>query len=204
MEQYSSPPLASSWSPDGSLLIFWKTSLTGTKRDICTLRLDGEPTVDPLIEGPFNQDDAAISPDGHWLAYSSDENGRWELYVWPFPDMKNRRGPISLEEGAWPCWAHHGKELFYLEGRPRLDMMMKVDIETEPTFTARNHQMLFQGKYVQRAEANRPYDVSLDGQRFLMIKEIEETDAIAAPTELMIVENWFETLKDLAPVKGEP
>jgi eukaryotic-like serine/threonine-protein kinase len=125
----------------------------------------------------------------------SDESGRREVYVRPFPG--GGKTQISTEGGVEPVWARNGRELFYRIG----DKMMATAIETKPVFAAAKPKLLFEGHYETSMYAFEPnYDVSPDGQRFLMIKASEQE---SAPTQLNVVLNWSEELRRLAPA-GKP
>ncbi|MHC4171450.1 MAG: protein kinase domain-containing protein [Planctomycetota bacterium] len=180
-----------SWSPDGQILAFAEVKPDGNI-DIGLLSLEGEPTTRVLLDSPSSEDYPAISPDGRWIAYTSDETGRNEVYIQPFPNLGGK-WPVSTEGGDQPIWSPDGRELFYHNGQA----MMAVAIETEPSLTVGKPEILFEGPYV--FSRSRDYDISPDGQRFLMIKESEEIEETSARTELIVVENWFEELKRRAP-----
>jgi hypothetical protein len=187
-----------SWSPDGQLLAFIEVNPT-TQRDIWVLRMGdlsaGSGQVrkaQPFLRTPFNETEPHFSPDGRWLAYISDESGRFEIYVQPYPGPGGK-WQISTEGGTEPVWNPNGRELFYRSG----DKMMAVDIAMEPGFTAGKPRMLFEGRYELARVPIANYDVSLDGQRFLMVKPSEQ--AQAAPTQINVVLNWFEELKRRVP-----
>ncbi len=135
-----------------------------------------------------------FSPDGRWLAYHSYASDRFtapDVYVQPFPGPGEKR-QISTGGGAEPVWNSNGRELFYRNG----DKMMAVEITTEPTFTAGTPRLLFEGRY-ERDVANRTYyDVSPDGQRFLMVEAAETGTA-----QINVVLNWFEELKQKVPTQ---
>jgi len=133
-----------------------------------------------------------FSSDGRWLAYTSDESGRYEIYVQPYPGPGGK-WQISTEGGTEPAWNPNGRELFYRSG----DKMMAVDIATQPGFAAGTPRMLFEGKYEAAPVPSADYDVSSDGQRFLMLKSSEQEQA--APTQINVVLNWFEELKRRVP-----
>ena len=155
--------------------------------------LEGERKPSPFLQTPFSEAEPKFSPDGRWLAYVSDESGRREVYVQPFPGPGGK-WQISTEGGTEPVWAGNG-ELFYRNESG--DKMMVVDITTEPTFRAGNPRLLFEGFYQGGIGGNRAfYDVTPDGQRFLMVKAGEqETEAM----QINVVLNWFEELKRLVP-----
>ncbi len=182
----------SSFSPDGQLLAFMEQN-PETGRDVWVLNL-ADRKAQPFLATSYEETAPKFSPDGKWLAYSSDESGRREIFVQPYPGPGGKR-QISNDGGQEPVWNPKGSELFYRNGKT----IMAVDIDTETGFSAGNPRMLFEGPYLPTAASFPFYDVSPDGQRFLMLKPVE-TEA-AAPTEINIVLNWFEELKQKAPVK---
>jgi serine/threonine protein kinase/Tol biopolymer transport system component len=189
---------AHSWSPDGQLLAFIEVNPT-TRFDIWVLRM-GDPSpgsglvrkAQPFLRTPFNESVPRFSPDGRWLAYISDESGRYEIYVQPYPGPGGK-WQISTEGGTEPAWNPNGRELFYRSG----DKMMAADIATQLGFAAGKPRMLFEGPYLPTPSTIPNYDVSPDGQRFLMLKPVEQTGA--APTQINVVLNWFEELKRRVP-----
>jgi len=186
--EYVNAPM--SWSPDGQLLAFLEVN-PNTGYDILVLRLTDRKTQ-PFLRTPFNESAARFSPDGRWLAYISDESGHWEIYVQPYPGPGGK-WQISTEGGTEPLWNPNGRELFYRSG----DKMMAVEITTKPSFSAGKPKVLFEGRY-QLAPGTFPnYDVSPDGQRFLMLKPSEQ--GAASPTQINVVLNWFEELKRNVP-----
>jgi Tol biopolymer transport system component len=178
-----------SWSPDGQLLAFHEVSPT-TGRDIWVLRLS-DRKAQPFLRTPFNEGAASFSPDGHWVAYTSDESGRPEIYAQPYPGPGGK-WQISTEGGTEPMWNRNGRELFYRNG----DKMVAAAITTQPSVSASRPQALFEKPYVRTQFPNTLpyYDVSRDGQRFLMVKEGEQ---VSAPIEVVL--NWFEELKRRVP-----
>jgi Tol biopolymer transport system component len=186
-----------SWSPDGQLLAFIELNPT-TGFDIWTLRMS-DPSAgsgqvrkaQPFLRTPFNESAPRFSPDGRWLVYISNESGRNEVYVQPYPGPGGK-WQISTEGGTEPVWNPNGRELFYRSE----DKMMSVDIATQPAFAAGKPRMLFEGQYVPTPLTGPYYDVSPDGQRFLMLKPAEREQA---PTQINVVLNWFEELKRRVP-----
>ena len=184
-----------SWSPDGQVLTFADADST-TGWDIWTLKLEGDRKPRPFLQTPSNESGATFSPDGRWLAYVSDESGRDEVYVRAFPGSGGK-WQISTQGGDEPVWARDGRELFY---RNR-DNLMAVTVATKPTFVAGTPKSLFEGRYEKTSYKFLPnYDVSPDGQRFLMIKASEPE---SAATQLNVVLNWADELRRLAP-PGKP
>jgi eukaryotic-like serine/threonine-protein kinase len=179
-----------SWSPDGQLLAFFEVNpITGT--DIWVLRISDRKTQ-PFFRTSFNETAPRFSPDGRWLAYVSEESGRYEIYVQPYPGPGGK-WQISTEGGAEPAWNPNGRELFYRSG----NKMMAADVATQPSFAAGKPRVLFEGQYMPSQGTSPNYDVSPDGQRFLMLKPVEQ--AQAAPTQINVVLNWFEELKQKVP-----
>jgi serine/threonine protein kinase/Tol biopolymer transport system component len=176
-----------SWTPDGQVLTFLEIN-PNTGYDVYTLK-DGKP--EPFVRTASLETAPRFSPDGRFIAYASDESGRVEVYVRPYPGPGGK-WQISTEGGSEPVWNPKGRELFYRSG----NKMMAVDIAMQPTFSAGKPKMLFEGPYVPTPRSFPDYDVSPDGQRFLMLK----ADAQAqAPTQINVVLNWFEELKQKAP-----
>jgi serine/threonine-protein kinase len=133
------------------------------------------------------------------VAYESNASGQYEVYVRPFPDANSGRWQISTGGGTRPLWARSGKELFYLGPSGAL---MRVAVEGGSTFRAGNPMRLFEGPYfVSTGIRGRTYDVSPDGQRFLMIKVGGASEETAAPTSIIVVQHWTEELKRLVPAK---
>jgi dipeptidyl aminopeptidase/acylaminoacyl peptidase len=177
-----------SWSPDGQLLAFVEV-YPNNRFEIWVLRM-ADRKSQPFVQTHFNDAAPRFSPDGHWLAYNSDESGRYEVYVQPYPGPGGK-SQISTEGGTEPVWNPNGRELFYRSG----DKMMAVDIATQPGFDEGKPRMLFEGQYEGFGPVAN-YDISPDGQRFLMIKTNEQE---SAPTQINVVLNWFEELKQKVP-----
>jgi len=178
-----------SFSPDGQLLAFNDLNPT-TQTDIWVLRLN-DRKAQPFLRTPFTEGAARFSPDGHWLAYISDESGRFEVYVQPYPGPGGK-WQISTEGGGEPVWNPNGRELFYRSG----NKMMAAEVTTQPSFAVGKPRVLFMGEYVLASVPVANYDVSPDGQRFLMVKPSEQA---ASLSQIVVVQNWFEELKQKVP-----
>jgi Tol biopolymer transport system component len=178
-----------SWSPDGQLLAFVEVTPT-TGIDIWVLRMS-DHKAQPFLRTQFNETSPRFSPDGRWLVYASDESGSFEIYVQPYPGPGGK-WQISTEGGREPVWNPNGRELFYRTG----DKMMAVEITTQPRFSVGKPRMLFEGHYQPTPVTYPAYDVSPDGQRFLMLKPVEQAQT---PTQINVVLNWFEELKQKVP-----
>ena len=184
--------IATSLSPDGQLLAFHESN-AGSPRNISVLRLS-DRKAQPFLGTPFNEGGGMFSPDGRWLAYVSDESGRPEIYVQPYPGPGGK-WQVSTEGGTEPAWNRNGRELFYRSG----DKMMTVETNTQPGFTIGKPRMLFEGQYLATPFPllGSDFDVAADGQRFLMVKEIERAQSSA---QINVVLNWLEELKRRVPV----
>ena len=175
----------SSWSPDGQEFAYLQD---GVARNIWILPLkDRTPHV--FVASPAFESAPAFSPDGRWITYSSNESGRSEVYVRPYPGPGGK-WQISTEGGTEPMWNPKGRELFYRDGQK----MMAVDYTAQPTFSAGKPRILFQGPFTPTPRSASDYDVSPDGQRFLMLKAAEQ-----APGEISVVLNWTAELKQKVP-----
>jgi serine/threonine-protein kinase len=182
-------------TPDGRTLLFVDNG-SKTGGDIWALSLEGERKPHVFLQTPFLENTPRLSPDGRWVAYLSDESGRIEVYARPFPGPGGK-WQISTEGGQGIVWSAKGNELFYRAGAK----MMVVDIRTQPTFSAGKPRLLFEAPRAAlspRAGLGADYSVSADGQRFLMVRPREQ--AQTALTQINVVTNWFEELKQRVPV----
>lgn len=189
----------SSFTPDGSQLIYFE-ALSGPN-DVYAMTLSGKRTEQPLLTSKFDEWHPALSPDGHWLAYDSNETGQSEIYVRPYPNIGDGKWQVSTNGGYEPHWRGDGKELFYRQGQNPFTMMA-VPVETAQGFQSGTPNLLFTGDFYVH-DSGISYDVTADGQRFLMLKPVQETNdegkVASQEINLVAVENWFEELKRLAP-----
>ncbi|MFI5180063.1 MAG: protein kinase [Thermoanaerobaculia bacterium] len=192
------------FSRDGRVFLYAEMSPT-TSWDIWMLRLDGDRKPRPLLNSPFLEESAQISPDGRWLAWDSDESGRLEVYVATFPDLGSRV-KVSTEGGTHPQWSPDGRELYYRlsasagvrEGQRQEGQrvrLLAVPIETSPALRAGTPHVLFEGPFF---ESGHDWAVTPDGKGFVFIRE---SPAVGGPGELRVVLNWSEELKRLASGK---
>ena len=197
-----------SWSNDGKTVALWLLNLAATAQgfgfDIGAVSMEGEREFRSLLEEKYVETLPRISPDGRWLAYTSDESGRMEIYVRPFPEIQSGgRWQVSTSGGKGPLWSPDGRELFYQSD----EGIMIVDVEAEPTFRPGNPEVLFRGTYfsgflLQQAPIVH-WDIHPDGKRFLMIKQLQTTNEeseAGIPRKINVVLNWFEELKQRVPV----
>jgi hypothetical protein len=167
--------------------------LTLDHREIFRLPLQGDPTPEPLLQGDFNRGNAEVSPDGRWLVYRSNQSGEMEVYVQPYPGP-GPTTPVSIGGGTSVTWSPDGAELIYRLG----DRMMAASLDgSGSTPRIGRPKELFRGQYVT-GDA-RQYHVAPDG-RFLMLEDVARQNPGAAP-QVVLVENFFEELKRLVPVK---
>jgi hypothetical protein len=182
------------WTPDGKTLLF---VLGGAlDADIWTLSVEGDRQPHPFLKTPFSEQYPDLSPDGRWLAYASNQSGRAEVYVQPYPGPGARQ-QISLDGGTAPAWSRDGREIFFITtptvgGQAAPTTMMVVPVHLKPMFTSGTPRMLFQGRYGATARI-RGYDVAPDGRRFLMVQQ-KDRPAIRV-ADMIIVQNWVEELK---------
>jgi hypothetical protein len=200
----------SAWTPDGKVLAFVETHPT-TALDIWGIDVIGsDRQLKPIVRTANAETHPAFSSDGRWLAYASNDSGRFEVYVQPFPGP-GRRVQISTDSGSSPAWRGDGKELYYVDQRmvgggdrfriegPALVSVMAVRVHAgREGFSVGAPRKLFEGPFVVESGA-RSYDVTRDGQRFLMVQVLEPLPEPA--TELILVTNWFEELRRLVPAQ---
>ena len=182
------------WSPDGRWIVLSATGSTGasTGGDI----LAAQPGVDSaprrIVATGYEEKGAALSPDGHWLAYVSNEQGDNEVFVRPFPDVNRGKWQVSSGGGSAPVWAHNGRELFYVGG----GNMNVVTIPPGSPFTAQPPRVLFAIPDRVRAGslARGTFAITPDDQRFLMVRD-NSWEEMAGTPALVVVENFFDELR---------
>lgn len=188
-----------SWSPDGTkLTIFRDTTLGGG--NILMLSMDNpRQSPKPFLETPARERWPDFSPDGRWVAYASDQSGQDEIYVLPYPGPGERR-QISVNGGTQPVWSKNGRELFFTvadqKATTEFNKVMAVDVVTTPAFKAGIPRELV--ATVRLTVPFRGYDVSADGRRFLTVRNKADS-AGPPPSQMVVVLNWIEELKRLAP-----
>jgi serine/threonine-protein kinase len=172
-----------SWSPDGGMLAFVEQEPTNG-RDVWLMTLRGDPARRPFLNSRFDESAPRFSPDGHWIAYASNESGRTEVYLRSVADPA-RKQDVSNNGGTEPVWARSGRELFYREG----DTMMAVSLAGNgPDIRVAGRQALFQGAFAKGTIDAANYDVTADDQRFVMVRAEEQASAQAS---LHVLINWF-------------
>jgi eukaryotic-like serine/threonine-protein kinase len=188
----------SSWTSDGKTLVTEELNSVLTHSDIGTISMEGDHTRKPLLHEEYSEGHPIISPDGKYIAYMSAESGpnQMEVYVRPFPEVNKGKWQISSGGGESPLWSPNGRALFYRNG----SAAMAVPVDTKETFSAGKPNMLFRGTYVTGYGQSPAWDISPDGKRFLMVKEVGPT-AAEGPRKINVVLNWIDELKQRVPVK---
>jgi Tol biopolymer transport system component len=156
------------------------------------VRSDSRLVLKPITKTPFEESNAAFSPDGRWLAYQSNSSSRFEVYVQPFPS--GRQLLVSTGGGGEPVWGPDNRELFY---RSPDGAVMRVAISDSTPLTASTPTRLFAGSsyaVAGRSYFLNTYDISPDGKRFLMMKNGERTDRAPTVERIIVVQDWLEEL----------
>jgi serine/threonine protein kinase len=170
-----------SWSRDGRYLLYSVGDLPPANVDLWALPFFGDRRPFPVLSTAFAESRAKFSPDGHWIAYSSNDSNRPEVYVTAFPKA-DRKWRVSTDGGDWSRWRQDGKGIFYI-GPSNTVMFAEVNAR-EPGFVVGAVKKLF--TIGSRPGQQYPYDVSADGQRFLINSQIEQLDA----PPITVIVNW--------------
>jgi len=185
------PSYPFSWSPDGQTLAY-VTVDPKTLQDIWVLNL-ADRRAQPFLASPFREGAPVFSPDGRWVAYVSDESGRSEIYVSPFPGPGEKQA-ISTNGGSEPAWPRASKDLFYRSG----DAVMAVEVRTSPALSVSKPRVVFRKPYERSIALWPNFDASADGKHLLMVKG---SDAALAPNFINVVLNWSQEVKARVPAK---
>jgi Tol biopolymer transport system component len=156
----------------------------------------GTSELTPLLADPSTSESMpALSPDGRWLAYVSNESSRQEVYVRPFPDVQSGKWQVSRNGGGEPLWAHSGRELLYRDGAGQ---MMSVAVNRGTSFELGEQRALFSAApYANGGISYRGYDLTADDRRFLFMRPAGSSQSgVAAPSDLVRIDNWFAELRD--------
>ncbi len=186
--------LVSDWSRDGKYVLFHQSAL-----DIGWIERKGDGAEwEPhrTMETPAREFVPKLSPNGRFVAYASDESGRMEVYVRPFPEGGGRV-TVSTNGGRKIRWSPDGKELFYVEG----ETLIAVEVSTEGDFLISKSTRLFEHPGLRPGINNAPYDVSADGERFLLVEPITDTGEVSKPA-IRVVQNWFEQFRERLRLPG--
>jgi Tol biopolymer transport system component len=177
-----------SWSSDGQFLLYntGNVSIVGNQVHLWVLPLTGERKPFPVLNSAFNEVRGRLSPDGRWIAYTSDESGQTEIYVTPFPSLAGK-WRVTAAGGNWPRWGHDGREIFFLSADSTMLMTAHVDGQ-RAQFAVGKIETLFEARW--RSGARYPYDVAPDG-RIFGATLVEQPTA----TPITVVVNWLADLK---------
>jgi serine/threonine-protein kinase len=179
-------------TPDGSTVVL------GSGSHLAVAHQGDWKKITYIAQAQGIQGNAALSPDGRWLAYNSTESGQPQIYVRPFPNVDAGKWQISTDGGVKPVWARNGQEVFYL-GLPPDSRFMSVQVRTTDTLIAGNATKLFDARDYYQSPPGRTYDVSPDGQRVLMIKGTQPSES--RPARAILILNWFTELQQRVPTR---
>jgi eukaryotic-like serine/threonine-protein kinase len=184
-----------SFSIDGRTLAMEEVG-AGALMHIWALSMEGDRARKPLLyQEKHSEAEPEISSDGRWIAYTSDESGRNEVYVRPFPEVDKGKWQVSMSGGAHPLWSPDGQELFFLSEE---NAVMAVPVETDPQFKINGTPtVLFQAESLYPGSSTGIWHISPKDGRFLMLKD----SGTGAPRKINIVVNWLEELKQKVSVQ---
>lgn len=200
-----------SMTPDGKTLVA-REGLFSVRRDLTLIKLEPTPHTEPLLHASFYEENAEFSPDGRWLAYQTNESGQSEIYVRPFPQIESGRWQVSTGGGRQPMWSRNGRELFYVDMKTQ--SLMAAAVQATATFASATPVRVLDMRPYFVSPLGRPFDVSLDGKSFLMIKNartaaeasgryiplVVENGLTSLAPEMTVVLNWREELAKRVPL----
>jgi serine/threonine-protein kinase len=175
---------ASAFEPGGGMMYLGSPTGRG-KAEIWRVGRDSASSPQKLIATAFHNVSASLSPDGHWVAYATNESGRYEVYVRSYPGVGGR-WQVSLDGGEQPIWSPKGGEIFYRTN----DAMVSASVRTQPTFEVTGRTRLFSGDYEPGASGMPAYSVSPDGTTFVMLQRV-----VGARQAMVVTLNLFDGLR---------
>jgi len=192
--RYQSPTAI---TPDGMRVIFTEVG-DKTEDDVMELPLNGTRSVRPLIQTAFSERNGTVSPDGRWIAYEAEDSGQPQIYVRPYPNVNAGRWQVSSEIGTRPLWSRDGRDLFYVSRSG----FMSVEVQARSSWMSTTPKLIVpftQGSYNALGPniPGRTYDISLDGQRLLIVKNIPAATQETSPRQIVVVQHFDEELKRL-------
>jgi serine/threonine-protein kinase len=179
------------WSRDGQWLLMRTDDAAEGHGDIVGKRTSGDTAAVPLAATQFEELHPALSRDGHWMAYSSNESGQYEVYVRPFPNAATGRWQVSIGGGAAPRWSPDGNELYFLNG----NQLIAARIVTAPTFAVTLRTPLFSVVDYDIDFYHQSFEVTPDGRSFLFLASTERLAHRQSTARVVLVNNWFAELK---------
>jgi serine/threonine-protein kinase len=162
-------------------------------RNIGAMRFGTDSVLRPLVATAYDESEIALSPDGRWLAYVSDETGRPELFIRPFPDVNSARFQVSTNGGVAPLWAKDGRELFFLDGTRGMVVVPVAQGDELELGARRTLFRLDEDIYPEARDYYTPYDISPDGSRFIMARRVRDRNVAELPLDVTL--NWFDELR---------
>jgi serine/threonine-protein kinase len=178
-------------TPDGARLIFTETA-PKTGEDVMQVDVASPHRVSAVVQSPFVERNGIVSPDARWLAYEANDSGQFEVYVRPYPNVTGGHWQVSMSGGTQPLWSRGGEELFFVSPTGAI---MRVGVEHGASWTTTTPAKALKEGFTTVASGfiGRNYDVSSDGQRFLVLKPANELDAV--PPQLIVVQHFDQELK---------
>ena len=181
------------WSADGNFLTIFQFNNGNTD---CLIYSFQDSSVKPLLNSPANEGGAQFSPNGKWILFQSNQSGMTEVYVRPYPDIRNGVWKISEGGGYDPLWSPDGRKIYYR----RQNEMYAVDVTTQGHFSKGTSKKIFEGAYFDFSGQGRRFDIHPDGERFIMIQQPGGTNN---EHRIFVIQNFFEELQRLAPAKRD-
>jgi eukaryotic-like serine/threonine-protein kinase len=186
------------WSRDGRMILVqqYESSQGPDQSDLWVVPLSADEKPFPYLATSFSEGEPALSPDGRWLAYVSNESGSAQVIVQPFPDPSGGKWQISAKGGHYPRWRRDGREIYYLDPDRQI---VAVSVTTERKFEVGKSTTLFTAPFPfptsSAADAMQiPYDVTADGQRFF-VSAVLPTPATSTQTPITVITNWMSTVR---------
>ena len=190
------------WAPDGTELVY--TRQRGIAHDLWIHNIDGAQADRPLLTTPAAEEDPALSPDGRWLAFTSDESGRRDIYIQAYPE--GERYTVSPEGGRFPLWSADGSAIFFVGFQDDVQKMLRVAVTASPSgLQLGSPEPLFDMRYTAPDGTDYSYHVGdniigagfdlLPDGRFVLLRSPESDNR-----EVVIVQNWFDEVRRLVPV----
>ena len=180
------------WSQD-TLWLVLRTESQEAGGDVLAVKVGEDTSTIPVAATPFSEVAPALSPNGRFLAYASNESGVSQVYVVPFPNTGDQRVQVSIERGIEPVWRRDGRELFYRRGSG--GDLVAVEVDTEGPLQVGEESVLFPAGGYRAYSYHPQYDVAPDGRRFVMLRPLQSSGSASGP-QMIQVQNWFTELEE--------